>query len=79
MTKHLGEPISIVWISVASASGNSPAAGINNLMKQARAKGRPIVIAGMLLDVRFRDGIKEEPAKPRAVERKNLPNSCNRI
>ena len=24
MTKHLGEPIGIIWISVASASGNSP-------------------------------------------------------
>jgi hypothetical protein len=63
MTKHLGEPIGIHWISVASASGNSPAAGINNLVKQSRDRGRPIVIAGMLLDVSFRDGINEETAK----------------
>ena len=33
------------------------------MVKQAREKGRPIVIAGMLLDVSFRDGIKEETAK----------------
>jgi hypothetical protein len=63
MTKHLGEPIGIIWISVASASGNSPAANINNIVKQSAAKGRPIVIAGMLLDVSFRDGIKEETAQ----------------
>ena len=63
MTKHLGEPIGIIWISVASASGSSPGASINNIVKQAREKGRPIVIAGMLLDVSFRDGIKEETAK----------------
>jgi hypothetical protein len=63
MVKHLGEPIGIVWISVASASGNSPGNSINNMVKQSREKGRPIVIAGMLLDVSYRDGIKEETAK----------------
>jgi hypothetical protein len=63
LTKHLGELIGIIWTSVASASGNSPAPNINNIVKQARDKGRPIVIAGMLLDVSFRDGIKEESAK----------------
>lgn len=63
VAKHLGEPIGIVWISAATASGASPGASINNIVKQAREKGRPIVIAGMLLDVSFRDGIKEESAK----------------
>jgi hypothetical protein len=63
MTKHLGEPVGITWISVASASGKSPGAGINNLVKQARDKGRPIVIAGILMDVSYFDGSKEENAK----------------
>lgn len=63
ISKHLGEPIGIVWISVASASGNSPAAGLKNTVKQAKDRGRPIVLAGMLLDVSFRDGIKEETSK----------------
>jgi hypothetical protein len=63
MTKYLGEPIGIVWISAASASGSSPGASIHNMVKQAREKGRPIVIAGMLVDVSFRDGIKEESAR----------------
>lgn len=63
LTKHLGEPIGIVWISVGSASSGSPGASINNIVKLAREKGRPIVITGMLLDVSFRDGIKEENAK----------------
>jgi hypothetical protein len=82
MTKHLGEPVGIIWISVASASGKSPAASINNIVTQAREKGRPIVIAGMLLDVSFRDGIKEETAEaygenlPRWIEstRRDLGN-----
>ena len=30
MTKHLGEPIGIVWISVATVSGGTPGARINN-------------------------------------------------
>lgn len=74
MTRHLGEPIGIIWISVATVSGSPPGASINNIVKQAREKGRPIVIAGMLLDVSFRDGIQEESARaygenlPRWVE-----------
>lgn len=63
MAKHLGEPIGIIWISVASASGKSPGAGINNMVKQSRDKGRPIVIAGILMDVSYFDGSKEENAK----------------
>src|SRR6187401_2110531 len=34
MSKHLGEPTGISWISVAPASGNPPTAGINNMVKQ---------------------------------------------
>jgi hypothetical protein len=63
MARHLGEPIGIVRISVASASDASPGARLNSMVKQARDKGRPIVIAGMLLDVSYRDGNKEETAK----------------
>jgi len=63
MAKHLGEPIGIIWISVASVSGKSPGPGINSIVKQSRDKGRPIVIAGMLVDVSYRDGIKEDTAK----------------
>ncbi len=63
MAKHLGEPVGIVWISVASASSKSPGLGINNIVKQSRDKGRPIVIAGILLDVSYRDGINEDTAK----------------
>ena len=62
MTKHLGEPIGIIWISAASSADKSPAAGINNIVKQSREKGRPIVIAGMLVDVSYRDG-NEDRAK----------------
>lgn len=63
MAKHLGEPVGILWISVASTSGKSPGSGISNMVKQSRVKGRPIVIAGMLLDVSYRDGINEDTAK----------------
>src|SRR5262245_10686614 len=63
MSKHLGEPVGIHWISVASSSGKSPGTGLANMVKQARDKGRPIVIAGMLLDVSYFDGSKEENAK----------------
>ncbi len=63
LSKHLGEPVGIIWISVASTSGKSPGPGINNIVKQSSDKGRPIVIAGILLDVSFRDGAKEETAK----------------
>jgi|GEM_PF-2834987 len=62
IAKHLGEPIGIIWISAASSADKSPAAGINNIVKQSREKGRPIVIAGMLVDVSYRDG-NEERAK----------------
>lgn len=62
MAKHLGEPIGIVWISVASLSGKSPGAGLTNMVKQAEKK-RPIVIAGMLLDVSYFAGNNEEAAK----------------
>jgi hypothetical protein len=63
MSTHLGEPVGIIWISVASTSGKSPGPSINAIVKQSGEKGRPIVIAGMLLDVSFRDGIKEDTAK----------------
>jgi hypothetical protein len=62
ISRHLGEPIGILWISAASASGRSPGASINSIVKQSEENGRPIVIAGMLLDVSFRDGINEETA-----------------
>jgi hypothetical protein len=71
-------------ISVASAAGKSPAANINNIVKQSAAKGRPIIIHGMLLDVSYRDGIKEETAKAygdnlvRWVDRRGA-NSATRI
>lgn len=63
MTKHLGEPVGIIWISVASLSGKTPGPNINNIVKQSRDKGRPIVIAGILLDASFFAGSKEEEAK----------------
>ena len=62
MTRHLGEPIGIIRITVAHASGRPPGNKLNQIVKQAREKGRPIVIAGMLLDVSFRDGKKKEDA-----------------
>jgi len=63
MAKHLKEPVGIVWISVRYAASNSPGPGLQNMVKQAREKGRPIEIVGMLLDVSFGDGLKEETAK----------------
>jgi len=63
MSKHLGEPIGITWISVGSLSGKTPGPNLNNIVKQARDKGRPIVIAGMLLDASYFAGSKEEEAK----------------
>ena len=62
MAKHLGEPIGIVWISVASLSGKSPGSYLANTVKQAEKK-RPIVIAGMLLDVSYFAGNNEKAAK----------------
>jgi hypothetical protein len=91
MSKHLGEPIGIIWVSAASASDTPPTASINNIVKQSAAKGRPIVIAGMLLDVSYRDGGKEDTAKNygdnlvrwvetarRELDNKDLPIVMNR-
>lgn len=69
VTKHLGEPIGIIRITVGHASERSPGGKINQMVQQAKEKGRPIVIAGVLLDVSFRDGKKEETA---AAYKKNL-------
>lgn len=63
MAKHLGAPVGIVWISVPSVSEASPGARLGSMVKQARAEGRPIVIAGMLLDASYRDGAKAEDAQ----------------
>jgi hypothetical protein len=63
MAKHLGEPVGIVWISVPSVSAASPGARLGSMVKQARDKGRPILLAGMLLDASYRDGFQEEHAK----------------
>jgi hypothetical protein len=63
MSKHLGEPIGIMWVSAASTSGKSPVAGIANFVKQTQDKGRHVVIAGVLADVSYFDGGKEETAK----------------
>src|SRR5262245_33944270 len=63
MAKHLGEPVGIIWVSAATVSGRSPAANINNIVKRSKEKGRPIVIAGMLMAVSDCDGNKEEAAK----------------
>jgi hypothetical protein len=63
MAKHLGEPVGIIWISVASLSAKTPGPNLNNIVKQSRDKGRPIVIAGMLLDASFFAGSREEEAK----------------
>ena len=62
MTEHLGEPIGIIRITVGKASERSPGVRLNNIVKQARETARPIVIAGMLLDVSFRDGKDEGSA-----------------
>jgi hypothetical protein len=63
MAKHLGQPVGIVWTSVRYVASNSPGPGIQNIVKQSREKGRPVEIAGMLLDVSYGDGNKEETAK----------------
>ncbi|MCI0656550.1 MAG: sialate O-acetylesterase [Acidobacteria bacterium] len=70
MTKHLGQPIGIIWVQVSTVSGGSPGAFVNSIAKQSKDKGRPIVIAGMLLDVSYGDGTKEERAK---AYQENLP------
>ena len=69
MAKHLDEPIGIYWVTVASAGDRSPAARINSVVERARDSGRPIVVAGILLDVSFRDGLQEEKA---AAYKENL-------
>lgn len=63
MAKHLGQPIGIVWTSVRYVASDSPGPKIQDLVKQSRQKGRPVEIAGMLLDVSYGDGNKEETAK----------------
>ncbi len=70
MTKHYGEPIGIIWVQVITASGNSPGAFIKSIGKQSEESGRPIVIAGILLDVSYGDASKEEHAK---AYHENLP------
>lgn len=62
MTKHLGEPIGIIRMNVGHASDRSLGKKLNQIVKQAAEKGRPIVIARILLDVSFRDGIEEQDA-----------------
>jgi hypothetical protein len=63
MASHLGEPIGIHRITVASAANRSPGVALSSFAKQAGDKGRPIVLAGMLLDVSFRDGNNEGNAR----------------
>lgn len=63
MAKHLGHPVGIVWTSVRYVASDSPGPAIQNIVKQSREKGRPVEIAGMLLDVSYGDGNKEETAK----------------
>lgn len=63
MSRHLGEPVGIVWVTVASASSPPVGEQIARIARQSEMRGRPIVIAGMLLDVSFRDGLNEERAK----------------
>lgn len=63
MAKHLRQPVGIVWISVPYVASNSPGPAIQNIVKQSGEKGRPVEIAGMLLDVSYGDGNKEETAK----------------
>ncbi len=62
MSKNLGEPIGIVWISAASSADKPQTSGLKNMVKLWHEKGRPVVIAGMLVDVSYRDGNKEEAA-----------------
>ncbi len=84
MTKQLGEPIGIIRIQVITVSGNSPgAAYFKGIAKESEEMGRPIVVAGMLLDVIYGDASKEERAKayhenlPRWIEktRKDIGNA----
>ena len=63
MAQHLGQGVGIVWTSVRYVASDSPGPAIQNIVKQSRDKGRPVEIAGMLLDVSYGDGNKEETAK----------------
>src|SRR5262249_49872292 len=63
MAKHLGEPVGIAWISAASSADKPNTAGFANMVKYWQEKKRPVVIAGMLVDVSYRDGNKEESAE----------------
>lgn len=63
MAKHLGRPVGIHWISVRYVASDSPGPGLDNLVKQSQERGRPIEIAGMLLDVSYGDGLKQETAQ----------------
>jgi hypothetical protein len=63
MAKHLGQPVGIVWTSVRYVASDSPGPAIQNIVKQSGEKGRPVEIAGVLLDVSYGDGNKEETAK----------------
>jgi hypothetical protein len=63
MAKHLGEPVGIIWMAVRYVADAPLGAGVNNIVKHSREKGRSIQIAGLLLDVSFGDGLKEETAK----------------
>jgi hypothetical protein len=51
IAKHLAQPVGIVWTSVRYVDSNSPGPTILNIVKQSSEKGRPVEIAGMLLDV----------------------------
>jgi hypothetical protein len=63
MSKHLGEPIGIWWVSAASTSQKSPVGAVATYVRQAQDKGRPVVVVGMLADVSYFDGGKDETAK----------------
>lgn len=63
LTKYLGEPVGIVWTSVRYVASNSPAPAIQNIVKQSGEKGRSVEIAGVILDVSYGDGNKEETAQ----------------
>jgi hypothetical protein len=64
MTRHFGQPIGIIKIGgVGTVSSGSGGAFAKGLLADAEKNGRPIVIAGMLLDVSFGDGNSQERAK----------------
>ncbi len=63
MVEHLGQPVGIVWTSVRYVASDSPGPRIQNIVKQSREKGQHVEITGMLLDVSYGDGNKEETAK----------------